>query len=586
MNGAGLKILRVVGVAVISLMLAACLGDVPSSGPIGFGRENSGQPQGNFVRTIVAPPAAGADPDAIVRGFLTAAAGDIGSFATARLYLAPEIRDDWRPQSEIRVLTDRDLAWEYDSQTAPGLVRSRGRQVATINAQGEYRLDPQAYSQEIRLRLVNREWRISQLPDGLTLTESELARAYRSVSIFFIDSSRSILVPNQIYLPVRPALATSMVRALLRGPTPWLAPAVRTALPEGTGLTVNAVPIVNGIATVDLSENVARASSSARTLLSAQLIHTLRQIPEIRGVQINAGGVPLAVPGMERIQPISAWGAFAPESVTTDGLVYLSTPTGLHSLSLAGTVAVPRVFSSSIPDYTRGFRWPAVSYEGDRVVAIDGAGNLVTGEISLKGDEVLVADLSPGVATAGADVMRPRWDITATYWTAVRGTSTLRVFAGRIGTEEIRVETPVWGEGRVSAFAISRDGTRAVVARSEGSRSQIYLLRVVREARGESLSLQDPLRIATLAGSVTDLAWPSATSVMALAGQPGLQRQIWLVAADGSAPAPTGPPLNAVAIAVAPGRSLIAETVDRRLVVLRDQRWIDLTTGRDPSYAP
>ena len=572
----------------LALALSGCLGDMPSSGPIGFGRENSAAPQSNFVRTIVSPPASGADALGIVRGFMTAAAGDIGSFATARLYLAPEVRDEWRPQSEIRVVADRDMAWEHDNLRAPGLVRFSSTKVARINTEGEYRLESGSYGTSFRLRLVNREWRISALPDGLTLSESELARSYRSVAIYYVDRTRSVLVPNQIHLPVRPALATAMVRALLKGPTQWLAPSVVSALPAGTTLKVNAVPIVDGVATVDLSENVAQASSTERSLLSAQLIHTLRQITEIRGVRITAGGVPLSVPGIDRTQSILSWNALGPDAANNDGLVYLSTPAGLSSLSLSSASANPRLLSSLIPDYTRGLRWPSVTREGDRLVAIDSAGNLVTAELTREqGDDVAITGLTVVLPRQGGEFLRPRWDLSATYWVAVRGTQSLRVFSARIGAAPLQASVPVWGRGTISAFATSRDGTRAVVSRFDGLRSEVFLMRVVREGRGDDsrVRLEEPIRIATLTGTVSDLSWNSASQPLALAGQPGSQRQIWALSIDGAAPNPVGSPINAVAIAAAPGRAVMAETADQRLVILRDQRWVELTAGRDPSFS-
>lgn len=568
--------------------LAGCLGDMPSSGPIGFGRENSVAPGGNFVRTIVSPPQEGADPIGIVKGFMAAAAGDSSTFSTARLFLAPEVREEWRPQLEVRVVADRGLSWDHDNLRSPGLVRFTGPKLATINAFGEYSVESGRVVTDFRLRLVNQEWRISEVPDGLTLTESELGRAYRSVSLYFPDRTKSVLVPNPVYLPVRPALATAMVKALLRGPTPWAKPSVRTAFPSGAALQVSAVPVVDGVAAVDLSDNVARSSSTDRALMSAQIIHTLRQVTEISAVRITAGGVPLSVPGADRTQPISSWNAFSPDAANADGLVYFSSEAGLSSLSLASSATQSRVFGSTIADYTRGLRWPSVSQERDRVIALDASGNVVSGELSARsGDEVEITGLTTLMSARGRELLRPRWDISATYWVARRGTSRLQVFAGRIGSEPATVETAAWGDGTITAFAISRDGARAAVARSSNGRSRLYLLRAVVTGRSEDLryALEAPRLLGSFYGEITDLAWASAGQIIALAGSPGQQRQVWSVPIDASASVAVGPPLAAVAIAAAPGRSIIAEAADQRLLILRDQRWSSITSGRDPAYS-
>lgn len=568
--------------------LAGCLGDMPSSGPIGFGRENSVAPGGNFVRTIVSPPQEGADPIGIVKGFMAAAAGDSSTFSTARLFLAPEVREEWRPQLEVRVVGDRGLSWDHDNLRSPGLVRFAGPRLATINAFGEYSAQSGRVVTDFRLRLVNQEWRISEVPDGLTLTQSELGRAYRSVSLYFPERTRSVLVPNPVYLPVRPALATAMVKALLRGPTPWAKPAVRTSFPSGTALVVSAVPVVDGVASIDLSENVARSSSTDRMLMSAQIVHTLRQITEISAVRITAGGVPLSVPGADRIQSISSWNAFAPDAANDDGLLYFSSGAGLSSFALTSGATQPRVFESNISDYTFGLRWPSVSHERDRLIALDAFGNVVTGELSPPtGDQVEISGLTTLMSARGREFLRPRWDISANYWVARRGTIRLQVFAGRIGSEPAAVDTPVWGQGTITAFAISRDGARAAVARSSNGVSRLYLMRAVFSGRSKDLgyALQAPRWIGSFYGEITDVAWASASQIIALAGSPGQQRQVWSVPIDASASVAVGPPLAAVAIAAAPGRSIIAEAADQRILILRDQRWVRVTSGRDPAYS-
>jgi hypothetical protein len=582
------RLTRALVLALSSLLLSACLGDMPSSGPIGLGRENSVAPDSNIVRTIVSPPQPGADPVGIVRGFMAAAAGDSSTFSTARLYLAPEVRAEWRPQAEIRVVSDRGSSWDYDNIRLPGLVRFAGTGVARINSFGEFQPDSEQVITEFRLRLVNQEWRISEVPDGLTLSESELGRAYRPVSLYFPDRTRSILVPNPVYLPVRPALATAMVRALLRGPTPWLRPSVRSAFPSGVALQVNAVPVVDGVASVDLSENVARASSVEQSLMSAQIVHTLRQVAEISAVRITAGGVPLAVQGVPNPQPVTAWSGLAPDAPNSDGLIYFSTDSGLASLSLASGASQARPFASSVADYTRGLRLPSISHERDRLIALDAGGNVVAAELtSGAGGEVEVNGLTTVLSARGRDFVRPRWDISATYWIAARGTASLRAYAGRIGSGPVQVEVPAWGSGVITAFAVSRDGARVAVARSGDGRSRVYLMRVVVSGRGDDLryAVEEPQLLGSFYGTVTDLSWSGAAQVVLLAGVPGQQRQIWGIGIDGSTAIALGPPLLAISVAAAPGRSVLAELSDHRLVILRDQRWSEITTGRDPAYS-
>ena len=88
------------------------------------------------------------------------------------------------------------------------------------------------------------------------------------------------------------------MRALLNGPSEWLAPAVTTAIPEGTALSVDAVTITNGVAEVALSDNVLSLNDGQRTLMAAQVLYTL-QPTGIQGVAFTVDQQPYAIPGAD-----------------------------------------------------------------------------------------------------------------------------------------------------------------------------------------------------------------------------------------------------------------------------------------------
>ena len=75
---------------------------------------------------------------------------------------------------------------------------------------------------------------------------------YQPYDLYFVGNGRS-LVPNPIYLPAlnNPAnVASALMKALLNGPSAWLKPAVSTAVPPNTSLSVDSVTITDGIAEV------------------------------------------------------------------------------------------------------------------------------------------------------------------------------------------------------------------------------------------------------------------------------------------------------------------------------------------------
>jgi hypothetical protein len=90
---------------------------------------------------------------------------------------------------------------------------------------------------------------------------------------------------------------------------------VRTGFPDGTALAVDAVPVVDGVARVDLDPQVRLADEDTRRAFSAQLIWTLGQVPGVRFLDLNAGGQVLDVAGASNPQPMDAWPGFDPNAM-------------------------------------------------------------------------------------------------------------------------------------------------------------------------------------------------------------------------------------------------------------------------------
>ena len=90
---------------------------------------------------------------------------------------------------------------------------------------------------------------------------------------------------------------------------------MRTGFPEGTTLVPESVPVVDRIADVALNDAVLAADDNARRALSAQLVWTLRQLPDISGVRITVNGQPLLVPGVGATQGMTDWLTYDPDAV-------------------------------------------------------------------------------------------------------------------------------------------------------------------------------------------------------------------------------------------------------------------------------
>ncbi len=106
----------------------------------------------------------------------------------------------------------------------------------------------------------NGEWRISNPPKGLLISQYLFSQFYQQVTIYFYDPSYTTLVPDPIYLPHGNQGATTLIQALLRGgPSQWLGPGgAVSAIPPQTRLSVNAAPPVSAdqVVEVSLSEQI------------------------------------------------------------------------------------------------------------------------------------------------------------------------------------------------------------------------------------------------------------------------------------------------------------------------------------------
>src|SRR5207342_2463416 len=83
--------------------------------------------------------------------------------------------------------------------------------------------------------------------------------------------------------------------ALLNGPSEWLNPAVSSAIPPNTSLSVDSVTITDGIAEVPLSDSILALPDPQRSLLAAQIVYTLEQVGGVKGVLIKVNEQPFRV---------------------------------------------------------------------------------------------------------------------------------------------------------------------------------------------------------------------------------------------------------------------------------------------------
>jgi hypothetical protein len=542
-----------------------------------------------FTRILAAPPLPGADQQTIVQGFLNASASFDNDHEVAREFLTPAVARSWNPTAGAQVYyadtqQGGGSAWTSSPDKTTWLFKPS--LAGTMSAQGAYSAVAPGtrLSAEFHLIQVGGQWRISALPAGLLLTTNDLTRAYRGFDIYFPNGSRTVVVPDQILVPVGPGQSTSLVRALLQGPTPWLNEAVRTAIPVGTQLVVDSVPVRDGVVYVDLTSPAANVSRAEADAMSAQFAWTLRQLPGVTTMRLTVEGVPLRVSGSSDVQSVLAWSRFDPDGGTADSQAY--------AVNAKGQAVVLRTSSGS-----------SNPLQPVRGAFGDGNTTLLTVVPSFDGSQLagltpdrrhLMVSSTEANAKArpvldGTSLTQPSWDRLGEVWVADRAGTTTKVYEVTPGSTPVAVQSKDLPKGTLSAFQLARDGVRVAVLMTDAAGvGHVYVGLVLRSDSKVSLTAFRPVTSTSDVDDVVDVVWASADHLAVLARQGTAPVQAWLVdLSSGSIEQGYGaPPTDAsmVAIAAAPTRPVLVSTSDGTLWNYTGFGWSSLDKATFPAY--
>lgn len=574
--------------AVVALVLVAVVSacaSIPTSGPVRAGGDPGLDRVDVAVPPIGVPPVRGAEPEDVVRGFLRASADFLGDHQVARLYLTGEARSSWQPSTGTSVY-DRVNAQLSVVTGEDGTVTVRGAEVATIDAEGSFRRTPDGteVARTFRMKLVDGEWRIVGLEDGLLLSMVDVQESFRPVSLYFLSPSRNTLVPDTVVLPELPGLSTKLLGRLLRGPTAALRGAVGTAFPQGTSLEVASVPVRDGVATVSLDESALRANDDAREQMSAQIVWTLKQLgPEIQRIRITAGGEDLVISGVSVEQGRNSWQTYDPDGLNASSSVYV-----------VRDGRVGRIIDSEFQPVDGGagsgqqaLRSPAVSLDETRVAAVAADGRAV-----LVGR--LAADSPLRAALIGGDFSRPSWDPLGNLWVIDRVAGHLLVLPPGADAPSV-VEIPKLPGGGPVVAAVSRDGARIAMVTGSGRDARLVVGALTgvdvlgSEGTAPAVAVVAVREVLPDLRAVRDVSWSSADSLTALGRRDDLPLRTLDMSVDGFDVRDLEPLSDLVSVAAAPldqlGSPLVVGTADGRLELYTFSRgWTNLGPGSDPAY--
>jgi hypothetical protein len=546
-----------------TLVLSGCAG-IPSSSQVYYGEEISQDTSTQFVRVIARPPSLDMNPEEIIRGFLDACADPSEDYEIARQYLDVESAENWNPLSGIEIYEASTIeVAEATTTLTVGAVK-----LGTISDLGRFQVgDPGAeISRSFDLEQnAGGQWRISSLSDGILLSSGDVDRSFRSFPIYFFNTDLTSLITDSLLVPVsNSGAATSLVRSLLDGPSPYLSPVATSAFPVGTTLTYGSVPVLNGIAQVDLSNEILGANEVTRRALSAQLVWTLSALANVTSVQISVSGQPLALANVSSLQTIRDWQNFS----------VLPNP----DRKVLNVIRNEKIFA--ISDETESLRYTSTT---PLIFASPNATDTRIATVTADLKSLQVANASDSIfelVAQGEQISKPTWDRDGSIYFSDFG-SGVREVANDGTLREVLVDVSALGTNdQVKQVAVSSDGVRVAVVLSDGIQDVIAVGAIFKaESETRIIGLH---RIERSIVTIRDIAWSSPTSIAVLGTDESKSELLFDISLLDGKSKLFSTPIGAQQISVDGTRKIFVSAVDGTNQLVYQQSfgsWTQVTTG-------
>jgi hypothetical protein len=536
-------------IAAIALVFAltGCAA-LPVAGPVRIGPDLI--PSADVESFYYSPsgPTEGASQAEILSGFLAAGTGPQNDYAVAREFLSESLRAVWNPNAEV-------LIQRASPEVSIGADNSAQLTVdvgAQIDADGRYETSPSGTTRILEYQFVREgnQWRLSAAPDATVLIRPVFEVVFRDYSIYFVDRQKRFLVPEMRWFPATAATGTKLANALLRGPSSWLRPAVISAIPSGTRLSIDAVTVEDGVALVDLTARALVASRADRSLLKAQLDATLSQLPNVErvAISIERSSQEISEPAGESRLPgarsLVVLGELGLETVGISDTDLLSSGADFFNLNPATDIAISKQSS-----------W---------LVALTAAGVIRTSLLD-PGAEVQLIDQRPGIVAMEFDRQDYLWSFTR-----ARGSS---VFTTSSSGAQSRVLAPWLSNQSVRGFSISPEGSRIALLVASPNRNRVLVSGIVRNQSGTPIELAPPIEIASEVASPSQLGWVDHMRVAVVNSTEDLTNAVLVSIGGTSVPIVAQPNTRTILVAGATSQ-LYLLTTDGELYRFTGSSWV------------
>jgi hypothetical protein len=546
--------------------------------------------QDTGVRVFAMPPAEGAGPGEIMQGFLEALTSDDPQYDTARKYLTADAARAWRPERSTTVLangpsieTDCQSGGREEANSVTCVLA--GSRVATVDEQQAYQPADGSYRKKLHLTKnpESGQWRIDGLPDGVVMGKSDFQRNYTSVDKYYFASNTAVgasgqpvAVADPVFVRSKVDPMTQMVRSLLKGPTTWLEPVVRSSFPTGTALQKDVsglTPDDQNKLTVPLNLKASQVAASKCTEMATQVLFTLRNLaPTLESVELQgAGGERLCdLPG-ERAES-AAWHGSAkrPE--------YLYFLDGKHQVvrmptGSTGNGAVP--VPGPLGEGDKGLQSVAVSRDERTAAGVGNGGRSLYVASLASGGSLGEALVTSTGATPADRLTTPSWDARGDLWVADRDPHRPRLKVLEQGVAEPEDVAVPDLSGRITDARVAADGVRIALVVEKDDKQSLLIGRIQRDnGTGQGISVDGLRSAAPDLEQVSAISWAGDSRLLAVGREQGGVQQMRYVQVDGST-------LDGPAPGALPGVKAIAACEDERvpLVAYSDDGIVRLPSG-------
>lgn len=443
------------------------------------------------TETQAAGPKDGQESDLLLRDFYHASATPDSDYEAARAYLTEGASAAWDPSGQKLVVDSIGMTTLPGSSVGQRSYSVHGEVVGVVRSGGSYSPERGDYEATIDMEMVDGQWRISSLPEGVVFERTELRNQYQPYNLYFFDQDDRELVTDRRWVHSRrETLASDLIGLLMEGPSERLRPALTGSLPSSVSYTGEQ----DGAYTFT---GFAGVSEDERARFAAQVVWTLATAGVTGPYELKADGQPL-IDGTDSLD--------TDDFIAASPLVETVGETKLYALAGGKVVRVDERSTQPV-EGTLGAANDVIFAD----IAKDGEWAAIFGKPGDAEDDIFRVgkfDGSEAEVMRAGTFTRPAFEPdAAAVWTVADGKRILRTVqsaaTGSLTTGEVKVELPDGVDGNISVLRLSRTGTRVVMVID----GRLYTGIVRRQPSGERSIVNVYEYAHELSGSVISADW-------------------------------------------------------------------------------